>query len=66
MFEKIPEPWLEPPTDDRKTVYVCSCCGENILEGDDYFDFSYFGKGLGIVCTTCVADCKCYDAERCY
>ena len=63
MFERIPEPWLDPPVDDRKAVYACACCGEEILEGDEYFDFSFLADGLGVVCKCCVSEAHCYEAS---
>ena len=55
----ISERPLDPPEDTRARVYTCKICGEEILEGDDYYDI----PGLGVVCCTCIDDARQYDAE---
>lgn len=59
FFNSIPEPPLDPPEDTRRRVYSCAICGEDILEGDDYYDIPGFGK----CCEGCIDDAKCYEAE---
>jgi len=34
----IPEPPVEPQENKRIPVFVCSGCGEDIYEGDDYWN----------------------------
>lgn len=58
-YYDIPERRLDPPEDTRERAYSCAICGEDILEGDDYYDIS----GLGPCCETCISDSKCYEAE---
>lgn len=55
----VPDYRLDPPEDKRKRVYSCAICGEDILEGDDYYNI----PGYGICCESCIDDCKQYDAE---
>lgn len=35
MYERIPEPRLEPHEEDH-AVYTCEWCGESICEGEEY------------------------------
>lgn len=60
-YMNIPERSLEPPEDRRKVCYVCACCGEEIREGDEYWDLR--SAGLGVLCERCVDDAHHYDAE---
>jgi hypothetical protein len=55
----IPERPLDPPEDTRKRVYSCAICGEEILEGDDYYDI----PELGPCCEECIKTSKRYGAE---
>lgn len=55
----VPDYRLDPPEDKRKRVYRCAICGDDILEGDDYYDIPKLGK----CCEACIDDCKCLDAE---
>lgn len=57
-WNNIPERPLEPPEDKRRVVYTCSCCGEPIYEGDEYWELcgSYY-------CEACIDDAHHYDAE---
>ncbi len=56
----LPERSLEPPEDRRAVAYTCTCCGELIREGDEYWEI----PGFGIFCEACVDDAHHYDAER--
>lgn len=58
-FHVVPERPLNPPEDTRKRVYRCAICGDDIKEGDDYYDI----PKLGPCCEPCIDDCKCYTAE---
>lgn len=53
-----PEPYLEPPEDTRPVCYTCSCCGEPIREGDEYWEL--MGQHF---CESCIDDAHHYDAE---
>jgi hypothetical protein len=55
----LPEPYLDPPEDTRRVVYVCALCEEPVYEGDDYYKIT----GLGVCCTNCIDDAHHYDAE---
>ena len=55
----MPDYNLDPPEDERKTVYTCPFCGWDIYEGDDY----YLIPNVGPCCVTCIEEAKCYDAE---
>lgn len=57
----IPERPLEPPGDKRAVCYTCSCCGDEIREGDEYWDLRF--HGLGVICKACIEDAHRYDAE---
>ena len=57
-----PEPNLNPPEDTRRRVYRCAICGDDILEGDDYYDI----YKLGPCCEACIEDSKCCEAELDY
>lgn len=59
MNYHLPDYRLEPPEDNRRKVYTCAICDEDILEGDDYYDIEGFGK----CCTNCINEARCYDAE---
>lgn len=58
----IPERPLDPPEDRRARVYRCAICGEDILEGDDYYNI----PGLGPCCEPCIDDAHRYEAELDY
>ena len=55
----VPDYNLDPPEDTRRRVYSCAICGNDIIEGEDYYDLPKLGK----CCEDCVRDCKCYEAE---
>lgn len=61
-YASIPERPLTPPEDDREIVCSCAICGEDLLEGDEYYDL----PKLGICCEHCVEDCHHYDLEYDY
>ena len=44
---------------ERKPVYHCSWCGNEIYAGDPYYEIAY----MGIVCERCMDECKHY-AEK--
>lgn len=52
---------FEPPEDMRAVCYVCSCCGNEIREGAEYWDLRFMG--YGVLCKSCVEDVHHYDAE---
>ena len=58
-YNDIPERPINPPEDTRAVVYKCEICGEEILEGDDYYDI----PGYGICCEDCIKETKRYSAE---
>lgn len=58
-YYDIPERRLDPPEDTRRVVYHCELCGEEILEGDDFYDID----GLGICCEECIKNSWRSDAE---
>lgn len=55
-----PKHALVPPEDKRAVCYTCACCGEPILEGDEYWDLRYL---IGYLCENCFEDAHHYDAE---
>lgn len=36
MYDRIPEPPIEPPYREENPVCTCSWCGEGIFEGEEY------------------------------
>jgi hypothetical protein len=44
---------------DNKEAFTCALCDEAIYVGEDYYDIPNLGK----CCTSCINDCKCYEAE---
>lgn len=42
-----------PNAEEEKTVHICMNCGEDIYEGDDYYDID--GEAW---CEECIKDCK--------
>lgn len=53
-YYNLPENHLNPPEDDREIVYVCEMCGEEIREGDDYYDI----EGFGPCCEDCITSSR--------
>lgn len=45
---------------ERKPVYHCSWCGNEIYAGDPYYEIAY----MGIVCARCMNDYKHYAEEQ--
>ena len=43
---------------DRK-AFTCALCDNAVYVGDDYYEIPNLGK----CCTSCIDDCKQYDAE---
>lgn len=58
-YDYVPDHHLEPPEEKRRAVYSCAICEESIYEGDDYYSI----PELGVCCTSCIDDCKRYEAE---
>ena len=59
-----PERPLDPPEDTRCVAATCECCGNEIYEGDDYFDLSELSPKLtGWCCADCISNAHHYDAE---
>lgn len=66
MSYYVPERNLEPPEDTREKVYTCALCGEDILEGDPYYDLSDIVDGSGKFCESCIGDFRRSEAELDY
>ena len=62
----VPDRNLEPPEDTRKKVYRCALCGEDILEGDPYYDLGDIVDGPGKFCESCIGDFRRSEAELDY
>lgn len=55
---------LEPQPDTRRVFAQCEFCGEDIMEGDEYFDLCVpTNRKYHYVCTTCMDNAHHYDAE---
>lgn len=52
MRYETPEPSLTPK--EPKVAHYCDCCGGEIYEGEDYYEFDLDG-----------ATCICRDCVRC-
>lgn len=50
--------WLEEEREPLE-VFTCECCGEPILEGEEFWEL----KGFGIFCEACISDAHHYDAN---
>lgn len=54
----------EPPEDTRRVFAQCEFCGEDIVEGDEYFDLSIpTNYQFHHVCVSCMNNWHYYDAE---
>lgn len=49
----MPERSLEPPEDERKSLFTCDYCGEPIREYDVYYDIGDFKY-----CETCIEESR--------
>lgn len=53
-MQKDPDAYLPDYMEEPKAVYACAWCGEDICDGDEYYEL----PNGDIVCADCIADCK--------
>ena len=59
-----PERSLEPQPDTRRVFAQCEFCGEDIMEGDEYFDLRCpTNWKYHYVCAACMDNAHYYAAE---
>ena len=59
-----PERTIIPREKRRRVAYVCTCCGYDIFEGEEYYDLRMINSDYGVLCAQCIEDMHHYDAEK--